>query len=76
MNAHEALQRISYDDLNAKMKLLSEKIKTSAGQYTINREGLSTLDLPIPPIHLQIVFFWLKDTEPFNENLFILIMDL
>lgn len=31
-------------------------IKTSAGQYTINQQGLSSVELPIPPIELQNQF--------------------
>ena len=32
------------------------KIKTSAGQYTINQEGIGSIRIPIPPLELQNEF--------------------
>ena len=37
-------------------RLLSPAIKTSAGQYTISRDGLEKVKLPIPPRKLQDAF--------------------
>jgi type I restriction enzyme S subunit len=35
---------------------ISKKIKTSAGQYTINQEGLKSIDIILPPIGIQYSF--------------------
>lgn len=35
---------------------VSKNIKTSAGQYTISQDGISSLTFPIPPIELQNQF--------------------
>lgn len=37
-------------------KSLREKAKTSAGQFNINIEGLSNIEVPIPPLDLQRAF--------------------
>lgn len=37
-------------------KILADKIKTSAGQYTISQKGIESLEIPIPPIYLQDKF--------------------
>lgn len=37
-------------------KALLERAKTSAGQFNINTEGLSSISIPVPPRHLQEVF--------------------
>lgn len=37
-------------------KLIKKVIKTSAGQYNINTEGLWWLEIPVPPISLQNKF--------------------
>lgn len=35
---------------------ISKKIKTSAGQYTINQEGLKSIEIILPPIVIQYSF--------------------
>lgn len=35
---------------------ISKKIKTSAGQYTINQEGLKSIEIILPPIGIQYSF--------------------
>lgn len=35
---------------------ISRKIKTSAGQYTINQEGLKSIEIILPPIVIQYIF--------------------
>lgn len=35
---------------------ISRKIKTSAGQYTINQEGLKSIEIILPPIVIQYHF--------------------
>ena len=35
---------------------MKDKLKTSAGQYTINQTGISEIKIPVPPIELQNEF--------------------
>ena len=35
---------------------MKDKIKTSAGQYTINQEGIGSVNIPLPPLPLQNEF--------------------
>ena len=35
---------------------MKDKLKTSAGQYTINQNGISEIKITIPPIELQNKF--------------------
>ncbi|EQB88481.1 hypothetical protein M918_04295 [Clostridium sp. BL8] len=35
---------------------MKDKLKTSAGQYTINQTGISEIEIVIPPIELQKQF--------------------
>lgn len=37
-------------------KRLREQARTSAGQYNINTEGLSSILVPVPPLNLQVHF--------------------
>ena len=35
---------------------MRERSRTSAGQYNINTEGLRSIPVPVPPLHLQQSF--------------------
>ena len=49
------LQHI-YLIVNTEKNKISRKIKTSAGQYTINQEGLKSIEIILPPIVIQYSF--------------------
>lgn len=54
-------------------RIISRKIKTSAGQYTISQSGIESLDIYMPPISLQKKFVEIRNSVmnlPYSCNSF------
>ncbi|MHA0276568.1 restriction endonuclease subunit S [Enterobacter ludwigii] len=54
-------------------RIISRKIKTSAGQYTISQGGIESLDIYMPPISLQKKFVEIRNSVmnlPYSCNSF------